>query len=270
MKILVCCKQIPDYDYLMPEDWKADEQLKVDCSFVKTIINPCDESALELTLKLRDQAAATNQDFEIDALSIGGKQIEGMLKSLLALQFDQVARVDFEANTFSDSIKEGEIYCSYIEKGPLPDIILMGQYNPPFDNGVAPYLIAERLSWPCISPVNEIALSEETGCLECTSIQGGTIYRHTLKPLVILVVGNSSRTYLRIPTLKDKLAASARGIEVIPFESLKKTSFVTEEATITNLLRPELRRDCEFLKGGIPAEQAESILDYIEKIGIDL
>ena len=46
MDVLVCFKVVPDLDQLPPGGWEIDSALRVETIFVKTMLNPYDESAL--------------------------------------------------------------------------------------------------------------------------------------------------------------------------------------------------------------------------------
>jgi electron transfer flavoprotein beta subunit len=56
MNVLVCFKIVPDLDQLSGSDWVIDGCSRVETRFVKRMINPYDESALELALKMADHA----------------------------------------------------------------------------------------------------------------------------------------------------------------------------------------------------------------------
>ena len=71
MKALICFKAVPELEALTGSDWRPDHRFRPETRFARTVINPLDESALELSLKLRDQAAKGGHEVHLTALTIG-------------------------------------------------------------------------------------------------------------------------------------------------------------------------------------------------------
>ena len=105
MKILACFKIVPDLDLVAEEDWKADEELRVDTGYVRPIWNCFDESALEMMLKLSDLSEGFDVVYELSALTVGKKKDESFLKTLYALGYSHGIRIEKEDGCLF-SIKE--------------------------------------------------------------------------------------------------------------------------------------------------------------------
>lgn len=58
MNVLNCFKVIEDLEKMTKDDWQIASRLFVDTSFIKTMINESDASAIELSLRLRDDGGA--------------------------------------------------------------------------------------------------------------------------------------------------------------------------------------------------------------------
>ena len=74
MRILCLVKQVPD-----SLEVRMGSDLTLEREFVAQVLNPADESAVELALRLRDAHGG-----EVTALSMGPARAEGTLRELIA------------------------------------------------------------------------------------------------------------------------------------------------------------------------------------------
>ena len=79
MRILICLKQVPD-----TTEVKLTDDLTLEREFVAQVLNPADESALELGLKLKEKQGGT-----VAVLTMGPKRAEGMLREALSRGADE-------------------------------------------------------------------------------------------------------------------------------------------------------------------------------------
>ncbi|HHW07047.1 MAG TPA: electron transfer flavoprotein subunit beta/FixA family protein [Clostridia bacterium] len=206
MRILVCFSVVPDLDKMSPDDWKTGG-LAVDTTYVPTQLNPFDESALELALRLRDRGQA-----ELVALTIADRSADRYLKNLYALRFDHAVRLDCGEDLHFHPEAKAALLASYARRHSF-DVVLAGRQNAVGDNGKTPFLLAEMLGLPCIGQVTGVEREGET--LMVTAATDGGSVRREVKAPVVLAVGNVTGGYLRVPTLKDKLQYGKREVEVI-------------------------------------------------------
>jgi len=94
MNILVCFTTVPEVEMLTDEDWVIDKNLQIDTSFLKPALNSYDESALEIALTLSDSSESLKVPLELTALTINGTGAAAILKTLNALRFKRVVRID--------------------------------------------------------------------------------------------------------------------------------------------------------------------------------
>ena len=94
MNILVCFTTVPEVEMLADEDWVIDKNLQIDTSFLKPTLNSYDESALEIALTLSDASESVKVPIELTALTIAGSGATTFLKTLNALRFKRVVRID--------------------------------------------------------------------------------------------------------------------------------------------------------------------------------
>ncbi len=74
MRILVCLKQVPD-----TTEVKVSSNFTLERDFVAQVMNPADESALELGLRLREKLGG-----QVTAITMGPKRAETMLREALS------------------------------------------------------------------------------------------------------------------------------------------------------------------------------------------
>ena len=214
MDLLVCCKIVPDLDLLSDHDWVVPDHGRIDVSFVRTMVNPYDESALELALRAAEGAGP--EPVRLSALSIGTRQADPALKTLLALRFDRVVRMEPGADLGFCPEAVAELIAGFVRERPQ-DALLMGQQSGEGDHGKTPFLVAERLGWPCVTEVIRVEAAPGRR-LRITSRVDRGLLTQTLRPPCVLCVGNVAGSALRVPTLKDRMVHGQRPIERIPVE----------------------------------------------------
>mgnify|MGYP001119260450 CR=1 FL=1 len=257
MKVLGCFKIVPDLDLVVEEDWTEKEQLKIDTGYVKLVWNCFDESALEMMLRLSDLSEGFDVVYELSALTVGKQKHESFLKTLYALGFKHGIRICNEEELLFDSEQIAEGIANYVKTRETQDVIVTGIQSSDGSNRKTPYLIAEKLGWPCITQVIGMETVDEMTLKVTCQIPGGELTQ-TVKTPCVLAVGNASCAYLRIPTLKDKMKLGKQPIEQISPESLGMKT-VREHAKIVALHSVERKRNTIVISGETPKEKAESL-----------
>lgn len=208
MKLLGCFKIVPDLEQLAEEEWEPDGNGILETRFARKEWNCYDESLLELMLRARDQSARGET---LEALTVSSTLQDGFVKTLYALGFDKVIRAGTCSKTLFSPYHTARLISGYCNAG-LPDCLVFGIQSSDEGSGMVPYLVAEMLGWPCISGVMDFTL-EQDGSIVAGHMQFSKNMRRRVKPPCVLAVGNVPNTYLRIPTLKDRLRASGRKAE---------------------------------------------------------
>lgn len=261
MKVLTCFKVVPDLTLLTDEDWQIVNN-QVEVGFVKNDWNPFDESALEMTLKLSDLSESLSGSMELTAISVGNKKIDSFLKTLLALKFQHTVRIETEQDLRFNPHQIASWLAGYVKKIPQ-DVVVMGVQSGVGDNAQMPLLVAEILEWPCITQVIGIK-PEKNGCLRVTSQMDDGVLEQVIKPPIVLSVGNAPNSFLRVPTLKDKLNYGKRPVEV-----LNPTDIIVEDHTETTVHAPKLiklsaienQRNSVKIENGKPSEKATMLFN---------
>jgi electron transfer flavoprotein alpha/beta subunit len=209
---------IPNLSMMGEKDWIENEDHQVDTGFVSCDINGYDESALEIALRIKDK---TNS--RLRAITIG--EHYSFINNLYALKYDEVVRIDHHRDITFYSEIIAETLSSFIKKADSQeDLILMGCQNGVGDNAKTPFLLAEILGIPCITEVLAIEASDEEGVILIESMCDDGILRQKITLPCVAAVGNAPKSYLRVPTLMDKMKFKNKSVIV---HSL--SDFCTEE-----------------------------------------
>ena len=263
MRILVSFKVTPDYEALREPDWAAGAAGGVETRYVRRILGCFDESALELALRLSDSLAAQGLTADLGALSIGGRETEPYLKTLLALGYERATRVPSEASLdFAPAVISALIAAS-VRREDATDVLLLGCRSSPGDSGTVPFLAAEALGWPCLTQVIEVEpLADDRLRVACVVDEG--LVRVTLRPPCVLAVGNAVVSRLRVPTLTDRLARRNAHIHSVAAADLGvdlAAELLREACVLTELEAIHRKRASVIVDGGSPREKARALFD---------
>jgi electron transfer flavoprotein alpha/beta subunit len=266
MDVLVCCKIVPDLDMLAEDDWIIPAHGRIDTAFVRNMINPYDECALELALGLADRSV-DGPTVRLAVLSVGGKGADPALKTLRALGF---APVRIEPRSDWRFCPEGiaAMIAARVRDGHQ-ELLILGRQSGEGDHAKTPLLAAELLGWPCIT---EVVRMEPAGQdrLEVTSLVDGML-RQTVTPPLVLSVGNVAGCALRVPTLKDRMRAGQGPVDVIDEQALPLTAVLARHGEDYALegLAPINRRRAGRLLEGSSAEIAQALYQDCLKPWLD-
>ena len=281
LRILVSFKVTPDFEALREADWLAGaaagadegEERGVQTRYVRRVLNCFDESALEMALRLADAHTERGSATSLGALSVGGRETEPYLKTLLALGYERAARVEPEAALDFAPAVTASIIASFVRQADAPDLLLLGCRSGPGDSGTIPFLVAEALGWPCLTQVLEVEpLPGDRVRVACLADDG--LLRATLRLPCVLAVGNAVVSQLRVPTLSDRLARKHARIDVLSGADLGvdiTAELRRETCVLTGLETIDRTRRGVIVDGATPAAKAQALFaahlqDLVEKL----
>ncbi len=207
MKIVGCFKIAPDLDMLGEAEWRAKEGLLPETKYVRNIYSCYDETVLELVLRAKEQGGA-----EAEALTVKAPETFFKTDALYAVGYDRVIEL-----TTSQSGRAPELIARFVRHDPEIGCVVMGCQSQDWNGFQVPYEVAERLDWTCISEVD--AFEQRDVDLMWVRQRENGVERELLVRLpCVLVVGTVPKTYLRIPTLKQKMAAKSKMVHRVPCE----------------------------------------------------
>jgi len=261
MNILVCFIAAPELEKLIDEDWVIDKNLQIDTSFLKPTLNSYDESALEIALKLSDASEGLKVSIELKALTIARTPVTAILKTLNALRFKQVVRIDSHDDFRFRPTAIASILTQYVFKHAPQDVLFLGRQSNVGENAKTHLLVAEMLGWPCITQVAGIEPVDENHLLVTSQVDDGQIRQQIQTPCV-LSIGDAPNTFMRVPTLKDRMLSGKRPIEI-----LSTTDFHLPDETeaLIDLKIISHERQGIFIEGETPKQKARELYEVYLK-----
>jgi electron transfer flavoprotein beta subunit len=257
MNILVCFKTAPDLEMLNDEDWVIDKNLQIDTSFLKPTLNSYDESALEIALKLSDASESVKVPLDLNALTIAGSGATTILKTLNALRFKRVVRIDSHDDLRFRPMAIASILTQYVLKYAPQDVLLLGRQTSIGENARTHLLVAEMLGWPCITQAIRIELVDRNHVMVTSQMDDGWLRQRIQTPCV-LSIGDAPNTYMRVPTLKDRLRYGKRPIETL---SIKDFQLSDETEALIDLEVIHHKRAGILIEGKSPEEKARKLYE---------
>jgi electron transfer flavoprotein beta subunit len=291
MRIAVGFKVTPDWEALRPADWarvaaaEGPEGRAEAVRFVRRVPGVFDEAALELALRLRDARADAGLETELSAFTVGGREADPLLATLQALGF-AVARVDTGAAgevsgpdgpATTGGVADGGIVAGSLDFAPAAtaalvaacarrldgDVLLLGERGSPDGSGLVPFLAAESLGRPCVAGVTAITPAPSERLRVTFSADDGPV-RAVVTPPCVLAVGNAVVSMLRVPTLKDRLAARDRPVaEYAPARLDVDLAALPEGASLLRLEAVDRGRAGAVVPGATPADKARALYEQL-------
>ena len=188
MRILCLVKQVPD-----SLEVRMGSDLTLEREFVAQVLNPADESAVELALRLRDAHGG-----EVTALSMGPARAEGTLRELIARGVDHAALLCDPACAGSDTLATARALSAAAKAlGPF-DLLLFGRRAADGETGQVGAMTAALLGIPCVvHATNADIMGDVLTASQLT--EAGTVRWQTKLPAALTLCEWSYP--LRLPTL---------------------------------------------------------------------
>lgn len=215
MKILVCISSVPD---TTSKIGFSDENRKFDSTGVQFIVNPNDEYGLTKAIMLKEKIGAS-----ITLINVGTAETEATLRKAFALGADEIIRINaiptdgfFVASEIAKIAKEGGY-----------DLIIAGKESIDYNGGMVGGMIAAILDYPFVNKC--VALDvDENRAVVTREVEGGKEKLTTQLPLVIAgQKGLVEEKDLRIPNMRNLMAARTKPITVIEGEESQKNTEIT-------------------------------------------
>ncbi|MGB4947224.1 MAG: hypothetical protein WBQ05_08540 [Candidatus Competibacter denitrificans] len=148
MRIAVCLKYVPD-----PSTIEVDPLTgMIDAGRALYMMNPADESALELALRLRPPSGT------VTVFSVGPIEADHLLQDALAAGADAAVRVWDDSLNNTKPIITTILLAAALRVQQLPDLVLCGGHSVDRGSGTVPALLAEYLDWPVVTDVTQFEL----------------------------------------------------------------------------------------------------------------
>ena len=251
MRILVCLKQVPD-----TTEVKLSSSFTLQRDFIAQIMNPADESALELGLALRDLHGGS-----VTALTMGPARAEAMLREALARGADSAVFLSDPAFAGADTLVTAECLAAAANRLGGFDLILCGRRAADGETGQVGPMLASLLDISCIANATKAHISG--GRIQATQLtEAGEIIWEAPLPVLLTLCEWSLR--LRLPTILGLKKSRAEEIQRFTPQALGLTACGLK-ASPTRVVRvdasPAGVRPCRKLP-------LKDVLDALEEGGL--
>ncbi len=284
MRIAVCLKYVPD-----PSTIEVDPLTgMIDAGRVLYMMNPADESALELALRLRPPEGT------VTAYSIGPAEADRLLQDALAAGADAAVRVWDEALSSTKPTVTSILLAAALRVKELPDLVLCGGHSVDRGSGTVPALLAEHLDWPVVTDVTQFELRSGRILARRRLARGARAESEVTLPAILAL--ETGLVHLRQASLPNLMRVKHVPIPVYGLEALDLTpqDLHFPAMTLHEVMPPRPRARVMFapdsarsagervaqimsagvagkagkiLEGGTPEQQADAIIEFLRQHG---
>ena len=215
MKILVCISRTPDTTAKIAF---GDNNTKFVTDGVQWIINPYDEwYALVRAIMLKEKDASTI----IHLVTVGGSDVEPVIRKALALGGDEAFRIDMEP---MDSYQVAAQIAQIARDGEY-DLVLTGKETIDSNGSSVGPMIAELLEVDMISLATALDI-EGSSAVVTREIEGGE--EVSVVPMPVVISCQKGMAEARIPNMRGIMAARTKPLKVLaPVETAPLTALVS-------------------------------------------
>jgi electron transfer flavoprotein beta subunit len=204
MHIVVTLKQVydPNTPAVLLKIGKEGRTLELPAG-MSQIMNGYDANAVEAALALRDKNGGS-----ITVLSVGDELCKNALRRAIGMGADKGVHVAGPTGLAADSATVAALLAAAIRKLEPVELILCGRQASDTDAGQVPFLLAEELGVPVVSPVKEIR-AVENGTMIVDRIADGCTQRLRASLPALLGVSNEINKPRPVPLKGVMLAKKA-------------------------------------------------------------
>jgi electron transfer flavoprotein beta subunit len=265
MNIVVCVKQIPDPE-IPASKFRLDTEGKnvIPPEGIPPVINPYDEQAVELALRLKDKHGG-----KITILTIGDDSSIKAIRHALALGADEGIILKDPAFEDSDSFSTAYILSKAIQKIKEVELVLCGRQAADWDEGLVGSIVAEDLHLPLITLVESIDLAESRLHVKRVILDGYQIFSVPV-PAVLTVSHEAGQP--RLPSGWGIISASKKEIAEWDAKTIgvdpSQTSVEKSQKKLIKLFIPHKEKKCEIIEEEKPEESAGKLAQKLREAGI--
>jgi len=264
MDMVVCVKQIPNPE-IPPGKFRIDPVAKqaIPPEGVPPIINPYDERAVELALRLKEK-----QGGKITVLTVGSAASGNVVKHAISMGADEGILLSDPAFEGSDSFGTAYILAQAIRKIGNCDLILCGRQAADWDEGLVGPILAENLSLSLVTLAVAIDVAGKELKVKRVTLEG---YQLFSVPTPALVTVSQEVGRPRLPSGRGIIIAARKQLPVWNGKEIgADPSQMGAKATLRKVVKlsiPERERKCEIVHGKTPAEAGEKLAERLKEAG---
>ncbi len=243
MRIIVPIKQVPETS-AVKMDPETGTMVR---EGVEAIVNPLDLYAIELAIRLCEQAG--DGDHETVAISMGPPKAAKALKEAVSMGISRGVLISDKRFAGADTWATAYVLKSAIEKLGGFDLVLCGERATDGDTGQVGPGVAAFLGLPVVSYVSKLEGVRDGVARVHRLVEDGYEVLDVQLPAVLTVVKEASDP--RLPTLRGKQRAKAMDLPVWSVDDLDvdadKLGLAGSPTRVVKIFRPKVARTCETL-----------------------
>lgn len=254
MDIVVCVKQILDPE-IHPRDFQVDRvSRKAIQGAAPLVVNPYDENAVEVALQMKGKV----DEGKVTAVTLGGETADKALRRALGMGCDEAVWLKDPLFEDLDPMGIAKVLARGIKKLGKADLVLCGRQAGDWDMGQVGYLLAEELSYSCISSVYNLEPKDGKFVVN-RGIEKGMEVLEVGAPL-LAVVTNHPSNLPRYPSVKRVTMASRRAIPGWSAADLGIDGELSRRITVEDLTVPNYDRQVEIIDGDDGPEKSQKLI----------
>jgi electron transfer flavoprotein beta subunit len=258
MHIVVCVKQVPDWD-IPPSSFKVDEGAKkvMPPPGVAPVPSQFDSIGVEAAMRIKDQAA----DTKVTIMSLGPDGARDVIKHSLAMGADEGVLLTDPLFDNLDWYQTSLVLSTAIEK--LGDVVLVicGRQAVDWDMGVTGSGIAELLGWPALTIGKDVQVRDGTCVVERVLMDGFETVEAAL-PVVVTVSNELGEP--RYPKLQQIMQAAKKQVSVWAAADIgldaSRLGPGAKKLALERLFVPVSDTKVEIIEGDTPEEKAQNLV----------
>ena len=258
MHIIVCVKQVPDWD-IPPSSFKVDEAAKrvTPPAGVAAVPSQFDTIGVEAAMRLKDQTP----DAKITIMSMGPEAARDVIKHSLAMGADEGLLLTDALFEDLDWYQLALVLSTSVKKLGDIDLVICGRQAVDWDMGVSDSGIAELLDWPALTIGKDVQVNDGTISVERVLMDGFETVEASL-PAVATVSNELGEP--RYPKLQQIMQAAKKQVTIWSAADLDLDATQlgpdARKLTLERLYVPESDVQCEMMEGDTPEEMAQNLV----------
>jgi electron transfer flavoprotein beta subunit len=265
MNIIVCAKQIQDPE-IPPAKFRldADNKRVVPFEGIPPVINPYDEQAVELAIRIKEKHGGM-----ITVLTIGAGEASSVVKHAVAMGADEGILLQDPVFAGSDSFGTAYILGQAIRKMDEFDLILCGRQAADGDEGLVGSILAEYLDLPLITLAESVDIIEGRLHVKRVILDGFQVF--AVSPPAVITVSHELGPP-RLPSGWGIVKASRKEIPMwdahfIEAEASQIGAHVSRRKLV-KLSIPRTERKCEVIEGKDAEDAAAKLAKIVKEAGV--
>ncbi len=260
MHIVVCVKQVPDWD-IPPASFKVDEGAKkvVPPPGVAPVPSQFDAIAVEAAMRIKDAGGET----KVTIMSLGAATARDVIKHGLAMGGDEGVLLVDDAFNDLDSTGTATVLSAAIKKLGDVDLVLTGRQAVDWDLGVTGTLIAEMLGTPVVTFAKSVTVAGASVTVERVLPDSYETVESSL-PAVVTVSNELGEP--RYPKLQQIMAAAKKQVNIWGAGDVGvDAGALAPRLTLEKLFVPLVDTKVEIMEGDTPEDQAMALARRLQE-----